>query len=79
MRKFKTIPFDIEKVKAGARVVTRDDRPCTIISLNGLGFYSVLGFIDRKRRSFTREGRYLDLERDHPNDLFIIEEEEVKP
>ncbi len=84
MSKIKRIPFDAEKAKKGAKIVTRCGYPVRI------GFYDIKGRLftiagavteeDNTEviRSFTKEGRHYALDVDSDYDLFIEEEEQEK-
>jgi hypothetical protein len=79
--KTKLVPFDIEKAKQGAKVVTRDGRNVRI------GFfdlkdkeYPVVGAVETNNVEgviyFSKEGKYNSFEGENNLDLFI--EEEIK-
>ena len=44
--KFKTKPFDLEKAKAGAEVVTRDGTPVRIICYDAAGSHPIVALIN---------------------------------
>ena len=77
--KTKLIPFDIEKAKNGAKVVTRDGRLVRIGFFDLKDKYPIVGAVKERYDkesivSFTKEGKYSATESNL--DLFI--EEEVK-
>lgn len=84
MSKIKRIPFDAEKAKKGAKVVTRCGYPVRI------GFYDVKnesfpisgavteGDNTEVVRTFTKEGRHYAVSEDSDYVLFIEEEEQEK-
>lgn len=80
--KTRRIPFDIEKAKAGAKVVTRDGYPIRIgfFDLKGQRSFPIVGAIDRdgieEVRFFTADGKFSSIFEEDGYDLFI--EEEVK-
>lgn len=60
---YQLIPFDIEKAKAGAKVVRRDGREVRILLSHLKGDYQVLGLIEisnteKKLCTFTKNGLY---------------------
>ena len=75
--KTKLVPFDIEKAKNGAKVVTRDGHHVKITAhyLNTVKTYPITGEIKETGESltFTKEGRFSTYEATN-NDLFIEEE-----
>ena len=84
MNKIKRIPFDAEKAKKGAKVVTRCGYPVRIgfYDLKG-GEFPIAGAVKEKDnteavRSFTMKGRHYSYDKDSPYDLFIEEEEQEK-
>lgn len=80
--KTKLIPFDYEKAKAGAKVITRCGYPVTIIGCNSNRKYPIRAIIKTEDGpftfSFTVEGKYCVDEEEHELDFFIEEEEEEK-
>jgi hypothetical protein len=82
MNKTKLVPFDIEKAKHGAKIVTRDGHSVRIglydIKYKNLNF-PIMGVVQEglyeTPYGFTKNGKFNEDE-DHPYDLFI--EEEVK-
>lgn len=80
------IEFDLEKAKAGAKLITRDGRPVRIVCWDTLGTqYKILALVenieDEKEEIFTYsiDGKfYLDNDESRL-DLFIIEEPNVRP
>lgn len=75
----KTIPFDIEKAKDGAKVVTRKG-DYVIIRLYDWNDdeYPILGYVNNKQTLFTprcwrKDGLYSSI--DGPLDLFLVSEE----
>ena len=83
MSKIKRIPFDAEKAKKGAKVVTRNGLPVRIglYDVKGASF-PISGAVTEDDtevvRSFTKEGRHYAFNVDSDYDLFIEEEEEEK-
>jgi hypothetical protein len=77
--KTKRIPFDINKAKAGAKVVTRCDYPVKIGRYNANGEYPIRAIVEDgdgdSTYSFTVEGKF-DADEDSELDLFIEEEVE---
>jgi len=72
-------PFDIEKAKAGAKVVTRNGKNVRIICYDKIGTeHPIVALIDsgyvEMVFSFTEKGSYDSSERPHPNDLFLLSE-----
>lgn len=68
------LPFDVEKAKAGAPVVTRDGRPARIICFDAKSKFPIVALVmeNNKERvlSFSKKGRfYLDTEWKY--DLFM--------
>jgi len=88
MREMKLIPFDVEKAKAGAKVVTRDGHKVDIIIFNGRNSYPISGWIRARASqligdsdeyaSFTEEGYYNSFNKEDHRDLFIEVEESEK-
>ena len=74
----KTKKFDIEKAKAGAKVVTRDGRPARIICFDRQGELSIVALIafDKYERvgSYYYNGKF-DKEVDSDIDLLLVSEE----
>lgn len=85
MKQTRLVPFNIEKAKQGAKVVTRDGRNVRIgfFNLKGNNSYPFVGAveIDGQERVFffTTEGKYSMLDNESSLDLFIEEEEKEKP
>lgn len=79
MSKTKLMPFDIEKAKNGAKVVTRCGYPVTIIGCNSNKKYPIRAIIKTEDGpftfSFTVEGKYCVDEEEHELDFFIEEED----
>lgn len=68
-------PFDLEKAKAGAKVVTRDGRDIRIICFDRKGKAPILGLIeillDESILSFSSDGKYFIGEEESHYDLFM--------
>ena len=82
--KTKLVPFDIERAKQGAKVVTRCGYPVRIglYDIKGASF-PISGAVTEEDntevvRSFTKEGRHYAVDVDSDYDLFIEEEEQEK-
>lgn len=81
------IPFDIEKAKNGAKVVTREGKPVRIISYDRkadsrFGFPVIALISDGESeslKSYLINGRRLSSGTSSPNDLFLDVESEYKP
>lgn len=78
--KTKKIPFNIEKAKAGAKIVTRSGLSVRICAYDVVNNYPIIGLVKSSTSgkefamSFTKEGKSLDIENhDSPFDLFIEE------
>lgn len=72
---YELIPFDIQKAKAGATVVTRNGRDVSILAYNIEGDYPIFGVIatsDSQKSSFrlTKNGLYC-IGRNSGSDLFL--------
>lgn len=70
-------PFDIEKAKAGAKVITREGKNARIISYDKIGTeYPIVALINtgdvEMVFTFTEKGYYDSNEQPHPNDLFLL-------
>lgn len=76
----KTIPFDLEKALAGAKVVTRDGRIITGLHLfqNVADRYPLYGVIDGKIHGWTPSGRFAG-DSDFIADLFLAVEPKLRP
>lgn len=76
--KFKTKPFDLEKAKAGAKLVTRRGIPARIVCYDAKGDYPVIAIVDEDDeeipRNYTVCGRYSRFGQSQ-EDLFIVEED----
>jgi len=76
----KLLPFDIEKAKAGAKVVTREGRDVVIYdySLNDPNRYVIAGKViyqsgTERIESWTRGGEYSNIPlKESPEDLFLL-------
>ena len=76
--KTRRIPFDINKAKSGARIVTRGGDIVKICKYNAQSdLYPLRGIVLQQEESFTKEGKFSRL-CDSCLDLFIEEEEEEK-
>ena len=81
----KLIPFDLDKAKNGAKVVTRNGYPVRIgfFELKGEHSFPVVGAVcidgQEKVNLFTPEGKGSELCDESDLDLFIEEEEKEKP
>lgn len=73
-------PFDLEKAKAGERIVTRDGHPARIISWDrehmtdhivALVEYTEDGETTEEVMTYTDQGRYYDDGNESCNDLFM--------
>lgn len=66
-------PFDLEKAKAGAKLVTRDGREVDELHHfeHATGNYSVESVIGGCIQSHTVDGKYYDDAKEHPLDLFL--------
>ena len=79
IKKTELIPFDIKKAKAGANVVTREGRPVSIETYDGMdNYYPILGWVtvnDMKLLySFSKDGKAsIGFGKDCKLDLFIKE------
>ena len=80
IKKTELIPFNIKKAKAGANVVTREGRPVSIETYDGMmnNDYPILGWVtvnDMKLLySFSKDGKaYMGFGKDCELDLFIKE------
>lgn len=81
----KIVPFNLEKAKNGARVVTRDGHKVDIIRFDERDTYPISGWIRSSQNigdldeyvSFTEEGYYVDSDTENFRDLFIEVEESV--
>jgi len=79
----KIVPFNLEKAKNGARVVTRDGHKVDIIRFDGRDSYPISGWIRASQligdsdeyASFTKEGYYISSNNEDCRDLFIEVEE----
>lgn len=70
----KTEPFDIEKAKAGRKVVTREGRDVEILSYVGRGDYLIKGYVgemDVIHDSWLEDGKFCKGE-DHDFDLLLV-------
>ena len=78
MSKTKLVPFDIEKAKAGAKVVTRGGDSVKISDYNAQGdnTYPLRCIVLNQEESFTKEGKFSRLIDNSCFDLFIEEEVE---
>lgn len=80
MKSVKRIPFDLEKAKAGAKVVTRCGYSIKIVRYNTNSTYPIRAIIKTEDGpftfSFTVEGKYCSNEEESDYDLFIEEEVE---
>lgn len=85
--KTKKIPFDIEKAKNGAKIVTRDGHKVDTIRFDERGSYPISGWIralqligdSDEYASFTEEGYYISSNNEDCRDLFIeVEESELR-
>lgn len=75
--------FDLEKAKAGAKVVTRDGRPVRFLCFDAKGKFPLIGLIYEASElaeapaNWTEAGKYIDASpHKHHLDLFM---EELKP
>jgi hypothetical protein len=78
--KMKRVPFDLEKAKAGAKLVTRNGRSAKFIAHipEADPEYRVIAMVGNYQASHTQEGAvYSDTDDGH--DLFILEEEKEEP
>ncbi len=78
------IPFDIEKAKAGARVVTRGGLPVTIFSYNGnfpinRNILAVMSRNDSDIAYYCNSNGMVTLGNERADDLFLEVEPEYKP
>lgn len=80
MNEKKLKPFDLEKAKAGAKVVTRDGRPVRIICWDRVDdTYPIVALVkctengktEERILIYTNEGRYWDGVDKNINDLFM--------
>lgn len=82
MNKAKLIPFDIEKVKDGAKVITRCGYPAMVM-IGSDKTYPVRAIVKTEEGSFTYSftvaGKFWVSENESDLDLFIEEEEKEKP
>ncbi len=69
----KTLPFDLEKAKAGHPLVTRDGKPATFVMHNPAWreSYRVIVESEGIPRQYCESGRYL-LTEPSPKDLFLL-------
>lgn len=72
--KTRLIPFDIEKAKAGAKVVTRDEREVEIVKWNMGKDFPILGVIGDDVYRWHDNGRWSNIQDEVNKDLFIQEE-----
>lgn len=83
----KTIPFDIDKAKAGARVVTRDGKPVRILCYdanfdNEKIVKNIVGIVGSDVLEWPDKGNFLynpTITYSHRNDLMIQEEPKYVP
>lgn len=82
----KKLPFDLEKAKAGAKLVTRDGRPARIIRWDrdwGNYHNTIVALINDKEGVlnvlYTSDGRHHTDGEDSCSDLFILEEPAIRP
>ena len=77
MKEKKYKPFDIEKAKAGAKIMTRDGSPARIIETNLMGEYPIAiarvvyhnGVKNEFPYSYTIDGRF---RKDRPNEIYDL-------
>lgn len=83
MKQTKLVPFDLEKAKRGAKVVTRKGYPVRLglFDLKGEHSFPITGAIDQDDKEevqfFTAEGKWSKLFDESDLDLFIEVEEEA--
>lgn len=70
--------FDLEAVKNGSRVMTRDGRTARIVSFDAKGDYPIVALVqktaekeDEVARIFTMEGKCSRKNKESPSDLVI--------
>lgn len=68
----KLIPFNLEKAKAGAKVVHHDGDPVEIVTLNGRGAYPVIGYVGDSliANTWTKDGQAIN-SMNEPPALFL--------
>lgn len=76
MNKENLKPFDLEKAKAGAKVVTRDGRDIRIICFDKKGKYPIVGlleilFDEESMLQFSEDGKYFGVADESIYDLFM--------
>lgn len=79
----KLIPFDIEKAKAGAKVMTREGKPVRILACDIKSVYPVAGIrpngYDEQLSCWTHTGCFMESGCESRHDLFLAVEPTLRP
>lgn len=79
----KTIPFELAKAQAGAKVVTQVGKPVRLLAFDALGEYPIVGLVadgtGECAQQWTESGAFYTKSEASPKDLFLVSEPKVVP